>query len=94
MVGARAANLLIRYIAGNVQKLRDERGLAQEQLAERADMHVTYLRKLERGSVNPSVRSLVAVAEALEVPLESLFLPSIRRPPRAGRPPRNPKPTG
>lgn len=87
MVGARAANLLIRYIAGNVQQLRDERGLSQEQLAEAGDLRVTYVRKIERGSVNPSVRSLVAVAGALGVPVERLLRPAVRRPPRPGRPP-------
>ena len=34
----------------NLQKLRRERGLSQEELADRANIHQTYLSGVERGS--------------------------------------------
>ena len=47
-------------------------GWSQEQLAERAAMQRSYLADLERGSRNPSVRTLVKVANALGVPPSAL----------------------
>jgi transcriptional regulator with XRE-family HTH domain len=41
-------------------------GLTQEQIAERAAMHTTYLGAIERGEKNVSVQRLVSIARALE----------------------------
>jgi transcriptional regulator with XRE-family HTH domain len=56
----------------NLQALRRARGLSQEELAHRADMHQTYLSGIERGRRNPSVRVLDRIARALEVDVEEL----------------------
>jgi XRE family transcriptional regulator, regulator of sulfur utilization len=48
-------------------------GWSQEQLAERASMQRSYLADLERGHRNPSVRTLVKVANALGVSVPALF---------------------
>jgi transcriptional regulator with XRE-family HTH domain len=49
------------------------RGWSQEQLAERASMQRSYLADLERGSRNPSVRTLVKLANAFGVPVATLL---------------------
>jgi transcriptional regulator with XRE-family HTH domain len=49
-----------------IRKLRKELGLSQEALAERADMHWTYVSMVERCRCNPSVGSLFRLADALE----------------------------
>lgn len=46
---------------------------SQEKLAERASMQRSYIAALERGSRNPSVRTLVKVANALAVSVSDLF---------------------
>lgn len=56
----------------NVQALRRERGLSQEELAHRAAMHQTYLSGVERGRRNPSVLVLARIADALGVDIEDL----------------------
>jgi transcriptional regulator with XRE-family HTH domain len=56
----------------NLQALRRARGLSQEELAHRADMHQTYLSGIERGRRNPSVQVLDRVAKALDVDGEEL----------------------
>lgn len=55
------------YVAANVRRLRERAGLSQEKLAERADLHFTYLQRVERGTANPSVRVLAQLAGALGV---------------------------
>ena len=56
----------------NLQALRRERGLSQEELAHRATMHQTYLSGIERGRRNPSVLVLARIADALGADLEDL----------------------
>ena len=47
--------------------LRLERGLTQEQLAEGADVHPTFISNLERGYSAPTLHTLLRLATALEV---------------------------
>ena len=56
-----------------VRKLRQSKGLSQEDLAFKAGMHRTYLGGIERGERNPSLRNIAAIAKALGVTLSELF---------------------
>ena len=55
-----------------IHGLREERGWSQAQLAERADLDITYVSGMERGLRNPGLNVLNAVAIALGVSLPSL----------------------
>jgi DNA-binding XRE family transcriptional regulator len=55
------------------EALRGARSWSQEQLAERASMQRSYLADLERGHRNPSVRTLVKLANAFGMPVLALF---------------------
>ena len=62
-----------RAVVGrNVRRLRQERGLTQEQLAHEAELDLTYVGGIERGKRNPSLLVLVRIAAALETDLPSL----------------------
>lgn len=62
-----------RRIAENIRKLRIERGLSQEGLAELADFHRTYVSQLERCVTNVSIDGLERLAMALDVDIRVLL---------------------
>jgi transcriptional regulator with XRE-family HTH domain len=57
----------------NLQRLRRDKGLSQEELAHSADVHQTYLSGVEGGKRNPSIGVLERIVEALGVDIEELF---------------------
>lgn len=54
-----------RLLGRNVQRLREERGLSQEELAFEAGVHRTYLSGVERGVRNPTIGVLEKLARGL-----------------------------
>lgn len=48
-------------------------GISQEELAERAGLHRTYVSDVERGARNPSIASIEKLAQALKVSVSALF---------------------
>ncbi|MEX1173882.1 MAG: cupin domain-containing protein, partial [Chloroflexota bacterium] len=54
-------------------------GLTLRQAADRSGLSRTFISQVERGQVSPSVASLTRIAEALEIHLAELFLPSVQR---------------
>ncbi|WP_328436850.1 helix-turn-helix domain-containing protein [Streptomyces sp. NBC_00444] len=60
-------------IGDRIKKLREFRDLSQEQLAERADVHVDTIRKLEQNQRQSArINTLRSLARALDVQLERL----------------------
>jgi len=55
------------YFGKQVRKLRLDRGLSQEKLAELADLHRNYVGGVERGERNIAIINIVALAHALKV---------------------------
>ena len=72
---ARAAHetRLVTIFAANVRRLRKERGMSQEQLAEAAGVHRTYVGMIERGEKNVTIYNIERIAIALDVPAGSLL---------------------
>jgi len=62
-----------RSILGReVRKRRHELDLSQEQLAELADLHWTYIGGIERGERNVSLLNIVRIAKALRTTISEL----------------------
>ena len=55
-----------------LRKLRKQRGLTQDQLAELAGMNGRHLSRFETGAIEPPVRTVRRLAEALGLALEEL----------------------
>jgi len=56
-----------------VRNWRNHLGLSQEELAERADLHRTYVSSIERGVRNVSLENIARLARALEISVSALF---------------------
>jgi transcriptional regulator with XRE-family HTH domain len=56
-----------------VRKLREQKGLGMRQFALQADMEYSQLSKIERGVTNPTISTVYALAESLEVSHQELF---------------------
>ena len=60
-------------VGAAVRKLRADQGVSQELLAERAGLHAKYVSRVENRAVNLTLASLVALADALGVEVQTLF---------------------
>lgn len=56
-----------------VRRTRTQRGSSQAELAWQSDLDRTYISGVERGVRNPSLASLMRIADALEVRLSRLI---------------------
>ncbi len=56
-----------------VKMLREKRNLTQEDLAEKAGIHRTYLSDIERGSRNVALINIERLAQSLSVSIHDLF---------------------
>ena len=67
-----ATDILTRF-GQAVRKRRMALHLSQETLAERADLHRTYVADIERGVRNVSLKNIQKLAQALGVSVSDLF---------------------
>ena len=64
---------MLRTLGVQLRRLRLERGLSQEALAELADLNYKHIGKIELGKSDPGADVLVRLARALRVPVGELF---------------------
>ena len=63
----------IRQILGrNLARLRRERDMSQEDFADLAELHRTYISGIERGVRNPTITIVAKIARALDVEIAEL----------------------
>jgi transcriptional regulator with XRE-family HTH domain len=71
-------------VGGQIRRWRNERGLTLAQVAEASGLNTGYLSQIENDKASPSLESLAALAEALDVPI-AWFLLESTPPPRVVR---------
>lgn len=64
--------ILIRF-GQRVQELRKAKQLSQEQLADIAGVHRTYIGMIERAEKNITLRNIAKIADALIINIKELF---------------------
>ena len=57
----------------NVAKARIKKNISAYELSLRLGKDPSYVNKLENGKINVSLKMIIAIAECLEVSIESLF---------------------
>lgn len=67
----RDANLMV--LGDRIRALRKERGLSQEKLAELSDVHRNFIGFIERGERNVGVKTVIALAQAMNLHPAELF---------------------
>ena len=68
---------------------RRKRGLTQTDLALRAGLSLNFVSLVERGESSPTVATVYALADALELPVEALFALVTQRITSGRRAPKN-----
>lgn len=63
----------LETFAANVRRLRHERGLTQERLAEQADLHLTDIARIETMRRDPGIKVVAKIAHGLDVPASILL---------------------
>lgn len=63
---------ILSKLARRIRQLRKINKMTQEQLAEKADLHFTYIGEIERTEKNPTITSLEKIAKAFNISLTEL----------------------
>ena len=64
---------VLQKLGKQIKYLRNNADLTQEVLAERINVHQTYIGKIESGKSNPSAMLLYKISKVLGVKLKDLF---------------------
>lgn len=56
-----------------IRRARKNKGISQEELADRVGLHYTTISRIERGVSNPPVETVNKISKALRVSLSDLF---------------------
>ena len=63
----------LKRLAANIKKIRLDKNISQEKLAELCNFDRTYISMLERAKRNPSYLNLLKLANGLEIDICILF---------------------
>ena len=63
----------LQRFGSRVRAEREKREISQEELADRAGIHRTYLGGVERGERNIGLLNILRIARALDIPASELF---------------------
>ena len=64
---------ILKKFGQKVRQLRKDRNISQEELADKAGLHRTYIGMIERAEKNITLLNLEKIANALEVSIKDLF---------------------
>ena len=58
---------ILLELGHRIKMYRNARGLSQDQLSEKCELHRTYLSMVERGEKNLTITNLLKISEALKI---------------------------
>lgn len=65
--------MVFKHLGQRIREERTKYRLTQEQLAEAAEINESYIGQVERGEKNPSLETLVSIANSLGVTVDYLL---------------------
>ena len=66
------ANILI-FFGNKVKTFRKEKGISQEELAYRSELHRTYIGMIERAEKNVTLKNIEKIANGLGISIQEFF---------------------
>ena len=64
----------IKFLGVRIRQLREEKNMSQQVLADICNVPKSTIGRLERGEVNPTVKTLLKISIALNIEFINLFL--------------------
>ncbi len=64
---------LQRAIGERIREFRSSKGWSQERLGDLCRIHRSHMGQIENGATNPELSTLRKIADALDIPIASLF---------------------
>lgn len=68
------SNIDFSIIGERIKRKRQEKGITQEKLAEKMDISIAYLSRIERGASNINLKRLVEISELLDTNVSELII--------------------
>ena len=65
--------VIAKKVGKEMQRIRNQKKLNQESVAERSGMHVATYGRIERGESNAPLQTLNKIAKALKIPISDLL---------------------
>lgn len=69
----------LNYVIGQIKKSRVQKGLSQIELSLRSGLSQSFLANLEKGKKQPSVCTIIKIADALEMNVQDFFPQTIKQ---------------
>ena len=63
----------IKFLGVRIRQLREEKNISQQVLADICNVPKSTIERLERGEVNPTVKTLLKISNALNIEFIHLF---------------------
>jgi transcriptional regulator with XRE-family HTH domain len=63
----------LQYVISQIKKIRSQKGISQIELSVRSDLSQSFLANLEKGKKQPSVLTIIRIADALDVSVQDFF---------------------
>ena len=66
-------DIFLKNLGNNVRRIRQEKGLTMEALANEAEIEYRQLGRIERGEINTTIISLLRLADVLRIDVKMFF---------------------
>lgn len=66
-------DIILEKFSIRIKKLRNEKGISQEEFAHEINMNRSYYGKIETGSINITLQNIQKIADGFDITLSELF---------------------